>query len=351
MKAFYCLSSQILSFTPSITFSNSPLLLIFSPLTSASSSSSCLRSGVPGAERRTGVPVFAGRLLRRELRYPGRGGYAMVAPDRRRHGGAVRMAGGQVRHFLADRAQGLAGHARQHRQGRRPAGSRGHDGDEEAGHRRPEASLRRRLRAAFATRAAGLAVLLSLAATGAMADEAQAPGPSFDCGKVAAGSIEALVCSDAELSALDRKLAEVYAAAARKAVNDHPPLFAAEQRGWVKGRNDCWRSQDVRPCVATEYRRRIAELQARYRLVPGTGPVRFICGGDPTNEVIATFFQTDPPTLIAERGDSVSRMYQERSASGARYRGRNESLWEHQGEARVVWGYQAPLALRSWYMR
>ena len=55
----------------------------------------------------------------------------------------------------------------------------------------------------------------------------------------------------------------------------------------------------------------------------------------------ATYFQTDPPTLIAERGDQVSLMYLQRSASGAKYQGRNESLWEHQGEATITWGYGA----------
>ena len=35
-------------------------------------------------------------------------------------------------------------------------------------------------------------------------------------------------------------------------------------------------------------------------------------------EVIATFFQTDPPTLIAERGDQVSLMYLQPSGSGAK---------------------------------
>ena len=35
-------------------------------------------------------------------------------------------------------------------------------------------------------------------------------------------------------------------------------------------------------------------------------------------------------------------MYLQPSASGARYQGRNESLWEHQGEARITWGPRAP---------
>jgi hypothetical protein len=79
-------------------------------------------------------------------------------------------------------------------------------------------------------------------------------------------------------------------------------------------------------------------LQAKYRLVPGKGPVRYACDGDSKNEVIVTFFQTDTPTLIAERGDQLSLMYLQPSAGGTRYQGRNESLWEHQGEALITWG-------------
>jgi len=170
----------------------------------------------------------------------------------------------------------------------------------------------------------------------------EAAVPSYACDKVKAGSIEAMICGDPELAALDRKLFRVYAAASSKAVNEHPPVLKAEQRGWIKGRNECWKSDDKRGCVQDEYQLRIAELQARYRLVPGTGPVRFVCGGSPANEVVATFFRTEPPTLIAERGDSVSLMYLQRSGSGARYQGRNESFWEHQGEALITWGYGAP---------
>lgn len=174
------------------------------------------------------------------------------------------------------------------------------------------------------------------------ADSALAAGPSFDCTKVAAGSVEAMICEDRELTELDRTLATVYGQAAQKAVNEHPPVLKAEQRGWIKGRNDCWKSDDRRRCVADSYVQRIAELQARYRLVPHIGPVTYHCDDHPKSEVIATFFQTNPPTLIAERGDGVSLMVQQPSASGARYQGRNESLWEHHGEARITWGYGAP---------
>ena len=168
-----------------------------------------------------------------------------------------------------------------------------------------------------------------------------AQGPAFKCDKVEAESVEALICQDAGLSALDQQLALVYAEASKKAVNEHPATLKAEQRGWIKGRDDCWKSQDQKLCVSDSYLQRIVELQARYRLVDSVGPVTWLCDGDSRNQVVVTFFQTEPATLIAERGDSTSLMTQQISASGSRYLGRNESFWEHQGEATIVWGYGA----------
>lgn len=171
---------------------------------------------------------------------------------------------------------------------------------------------------------------------------AAAQAPSFDCSKLAdnAPSAEKLVCSDPALAALDRQLADTYKAAQMKAVNEHPPTLKAEQRGWIKGRNECWKSGDLAACVAQSYRTRNAELQARYRLVAMKGPFSWRCGDN--SEVIISYFDTDPATAIAERGDSVSLMFVDPSGSGARYQGPNESVWEHQGEAEVVWGYGAP---------
>ena len=166
--------------------------------------------------------------------------------------------------------------------------------------------------------------------------------PAFDCSKVENASIEQQICESESLSALDRKMAEVYKAAQQKAVNEHPPVLKSEQRGWPKGRNDCWKSDDHPACIADSYRLRIAELQARYQLIKSTGPVFYSCDNNPAKEVIATFFPTEPPTASVEYGDSTSLMYLQSAASGARYQGQNESFWEHHGEALVVWGYEAP---------
>lgn len=174
----------------------------------------------------------------------------------------------------------------------------------------------------------------------------QQSSPSFNCSPAAGkplNSIEALICGDEQLSALDRSLSDVYQAALSRAQNEHPPVLRAQQRGWVKGRDECWKADAMKDCVGNSYRRRIAELQARYQLVPLRGPVRFFCNNNPANELIITFYTTTPPTLIAERGDSVSLMYQVPSASGSFYQGRNETFREKNGSAMLSWGYEAPV--------
>lgn len=166
-------------------------------------------------------------------------------------------------------------------------------------------------------------------------------GPSFACKNIESGSIEAIVCGDEELSALDRQLSDTYTVASTKASDEHASYLKAEQRGWIRGRRDCWKSDDSRGCVRDAYKIRIAELQAKYRLAPFIGPVTFLCGGILANEVVVMFFETEPRTLIAKRGESVSLMYIQPSASGSKYQGANETFWEHHGEAVISWGYNA----------
>lgn len=170
---------------------------------------------------------------------------------------------------------------------------------------------------------------------------AHAGRPSFDCSKVEAGSIEELICSNEDLSALDQKMAKVYQEAEKKAVDEKPTVLKAEQRGWIKGRNSCWKSYDEKECVKETYLLRIAELQARYALVDSNGPFFYGCDGNPAKEVVMTFYKTDPLTLVAEFGDSTSLMYLQPSGSGSKYQGRNESVWIKRNEARVKWGFDS----------
>lgn len=187
-----------------------------------------------------------------------------------------------------------------------------------------------------------LAALLLAACGPAAAAPAPSAGPSFDCRASGLARAARLVCSDPALSALDRQLAALYAQARARARHEHPPVLRAEQRGWARGRDDCWKAADLRACVQEAYQLRIVELQARYRLLPPRGPFRFRCDGPDGGEVVVNYFDTDPPSLVAERGDQTSLMRLAPAASGARYEGRNELFWEHHGEVLLRWGYQAP---------
>jgi uncharacterized protein len=178
-----------------------------------------------------------------------------------------------------------------------------------------------------------------------------AEGPAFDCAK-ADGEVEKLICQDEGLAALDRKLDEVYKAALAKARNEMPPALKAEQRGWIKGRDECWKATgednpafltaswqatSVHDCVEGQYQLRISELQSLYRLVEEKGPVFYACENNPANELVATFFETDPPTARIERGDRSATAWLVPTGSGSRYEGQNLEFWTRGDEATVNW--------------
>ena len=51
------------------------------------------------------------------------------------------------------------------------------------------------------------------------------------------------------------------------------------QRGWIKGRNDCWKSEDVEGCVTFAYQSRIAELEIGSGQVEAVTPTGYRCEG------------------------------------------------------------------------
>ena len=175
-----------------------------------------------------------------------------------------------------------------------------------------------------------------------------AQGPTFDCAK-AQGEVEHLVCSDPALAELDRKLDQVYQAAAAKATGKLAARLRAEQRGWVKGRNECWKAKGietwltatwtvntVQACVDAQYRLRTSELQAVWRLIPPK-TVAYTCQNNPVNEVVATFFATEPATIRLERGDRTATMWRVGAASDGKYEGQNVSLVHKGSEVTVRW--------------
>jgi len=82
--------------------------------------------------------------------------------------------------------------------------------------------------------------------------------PSFNCAK-AEHEVETLICKDAELAKLDVSLTNLYNTLLKNTPASSKRGLQAEQSGWVKGRNDCWKSGDQRACVKAEYESRIKD--------------------------------------------------------------------------------------------
>jgi uncharacterized protein YecT (DUF1311 family) len=91
---------------------------------------------------------------------------------------------------------------------------------------------------------------------------AQAASPSFNCAK-ATHDVEKLICNDADLASLDNSLSSLYHTLMKNLSAAEQKLLKTEQRGWVKGRDDCWKSDDMRGCVLSEYQYRINQLKDR----------------------------------------------------------------------------------------
>jgi len=84
--------------------------------------------------------------------------------------------------------------------------------------------------------------------------EMPAQSPSFDC-LLARTVVEKLICQDGELSAMERKMAELYRERFKGAANSSAVLSA--QRNWLsQQRNMCLNKQ----CLVDVYQRRIQEL-------------------------------------------------------------------------------------------
>jgi len=156
---------------------------------------------------------------------------------------------------------------------------------------------------------------------------AAASDPSFDCTK-ADGAAEEAVCKSDDLAALDRELARLYPLALKgpHLTADRRATLRAMQRGWIKGRNDCWKAGPaLETCVADEYVRRIAAIRAGYADARGDGkdrtsirPVAYRCSG-PSALVSVVFVNVGTPRISLVWGDNDVVFAIARSGSGSRY--------------------------------
>jgi uncharacterized protein len=99
--------------------------------------------------------------------------------------------------------------------------------------------------------------IASIAASVFFANHAIAAKPSFDCAK-ASHEIEELICVNEELAELDVSLNNLYKTVLKNTPAQAQKRLKAEQIGWVKGRNDCWKADDKVACTRSAYQERIS---------------------------------------------------------------------------------------------
>ena len=110
------------------------------------------------------------------------------------------------------------------------------------------------------------------------------------------------------------------------------------QRGWIKGRNECWKESDSRQCVEESYQLRITELQIKGGQLMVPSPVDYQCDGELR---LSTYFYNEakrPAAVInLSEGAQQSQVlaFEAPSASGARYEGQNLTLLTKGNEARL----------------
>ncbi|MEC9368501.1 MAG: lysozyme inhibitor LprI family protein [Pseudomonadota bacterium] len=140
------------------------------------------------------------------------------------------------------------------------------------------------------------------------------------------------ICADAELSALDARLASTLESIAAKVGPNERAALSRGQRDWLRSRDACTGSGDMKTCAKTAYRSRIAQLEIEAGLVPAKGPIAFGCGEGQTAWV--TFAQGLPPAarLLSSDYDLMLFGGEERPARG------DEKVFENNGFTLVTSG-------------
>ncbi|WP_428926968.1 MliC family protein [Marinibacterium sp. SX1] len=156
--------------------------------------------------------------------------------------------------------------------------------------------------------------------------------PSFDCSKAESSAEEAVCASDA-LSAMDVETARLFDLALHgpDMTMERAQELRAYQRGWIKGRDECWKADDLALCIRDEYALRIDALRTGYadaRATPGasTGPFAYVCDGLDA-AVSATYVQAGDPVVVLRWGDNARVLPQVISGSGARYEADGLQFW------------------------
>lgn len=174
--------------------------------------------------------------------------------------------------------------------------------------------------------------------------------PSYNC-RSAVHQVEKLICSDPALMTLDNQMAIVYESALQKAASIDDDSQAAintlkaMQRGWVKGRNDCWKlKKEMKKCISHSYSHRITYLQTKWSLMKPIQIENFSCG-EQSEKVLVELYSTGllPSAAIKYHNKRNVFISLQPKSSSTRYEGDFGSFFElNDKNAVLLWNQSQP---------
>jgi uncharacterized protein len=159
--------------------------------------------------------------------------------------------------------------------------------------------------------------------------------PALDCTKPS--GVQQLVCGDAQLTDLDRRLQTAYQQALARPGADSTGLTTA-QNDWVALLAGCAQNADARTCVLEAYQTRLVQLAIADPATVAPPVVTYNCPAG-SGPLTAQFYnQFDPQTAVLNWKGTQMILFIQPAASGARYGRRGSEYWEHQGEVKLDLG-------------
>lgn len=175
--------------------------------------------------------------------------------------------------------------------------------------------------------------------------------PTFACEGENLSQVEKLICSAPDLMARDQKMGAVFKEALSKAqaldagASQVVKTLQAYQRGWIKGRDECWKAgEEIKTCVQETYDRRTAALVGQWMLAQPYASYRYVCENAQANEFQATFYDSYPLGSVAiEYGDQREIFVATPAASGSKYSASaGKVFWGKGLQATFIWDQTKP---------
>jgi len=180
--------------------------------------------------------------------------------------------------------------------------------------------------------------LFILAAALALPLGAQAVSMPGFCAK-GIGAAEAKICQHPGSAEAEGLVYALYRAGLEKLDAGKSKQLQEDHTKWWDGVKKCADSSNMGACINNAYGSRMLQLQSSYNIVKTRGPVAFSCADG--SKIKATFFETTPASMVAERGDERLLLRGQDAASGTSYGSRDEQFREHQGKVTIKWGANA----------